>query len=151
MPTQKQMREATKTAIQAAAPTAKVISRNILDLVNNKWLTFLNSPADGKRLHGWCVTWEGGESDRYLYEYDAVISLFGAYEYRTGDDTSNSEDEWNAEVEAVLNRFVNPATQPSELSGLKGWTARAYVSDEPGKNIHVAEIKLIVSATLVYC
>lgn len=149
MATEKQIREAVKTAIEAAAPLAKVISRNILDLANNKWLNFLNSPNDGKKLHGYFVTWDGGESQPpYLRDYAAGISIFGAYEYRTGNDASNSEDEWNAEVEDVIERLINPATQPAELSGLSGWSARLYVSDEPGKNIHVAEIRLTVAATL---
>lgn len=149
MATEKQIREAVKTAIEAAAPLAKVVSRNILDLASNKWLNFLRAPNDGKKLHGYFVTWDGGESEPpYLRDYTATISIFGAYEYRTGDDSSNSEDTWNAEVEDVIERFINPTTQPAELSGLTGWSARLYVSDEPGSNTHIAEIRLSVSTTL---
>lgn len=149
MPTEKQIREAIKTSVIASAPAAVVISRDAVDWTNKKWLNWLNSPSDGGKLHGYLITWDGGESEPpYLQDYEAIISILGAYAWRFGNDSSNSSDEFSAEVEALITRLITPATRPTELSGLKSWGARVYVSDEPGYNIHVAKIQLITSATM---
>lgn len=149
MATEKQVREAIKTEIATAAPLAVVVSRNVLDLKSNKWLNYLNSPADGNRLHGWFVTWEGGEGALpQLNDADDVFYAFGAYAYRTGTDASNSEDEWGPEVEAVRARLLNSVTAPAALRGLKAWSLKTYVSDEPGHNVHIAELRLTVALTV---
>lgn len=149
MATEKQMREALKTAIETVAPTSIAISRDAVDWSNRKWINWLNSPNDGGRLHGYLITWDGGQSDRtYLHDYEAPFTILGAYAWRFGNDGSNSYDEFAAEIEAILTYLVTPATRPSEISGLNGWSARVYISDDVGKNIHLAEIRLSVSTSL---
>lgn len=149
MATEKQMREAIKTAIEAVAPTCIAISRDAVDWANRKWINWLNSPNDSGKLHGYLITWDGGQSDQtYLHDYESAFTILGAYAWRFGSDASNSYDEFAAEIEAILTYLVSAATRPAAISGLNGWTARIYISDEVGKNIHLAEIRLTVSTSL---
>ena len=118
MPTEKETREAIADLIRLAAPDAVVIPRNQLGLLADGDYAALINTATSK-IRGWVVKQNGAELTSqgqswadYRFSWDVVQ----VHEYRTGDDTTNSEDGFASERDAVILAFLNP-------SGVAGVTA----------------------------
>ncbi len=111
MPTEKQTREAIAAVIRLVAPDAVVIPRNQLGLLQDGDYAALISSTTAK-VRGWIITQNGvelvsqGQSwADYRYSWDVVQ----VHEYRTGDDTTNSEDAFASERDAAILAFLNPS------------------------------------------
>lgn len=149
MPTEKEIRQAIVTVVKAAAGNkAVVVGRNILGIPNNGWVGMLQSPRDAKRVHGWMVTMAGEEEPTQFLNNDEGRIRFHVwqfYEYRSGNDTSNSEDEASDERELVRNAFKAIATLPAALNGVQGLYFPVTIVKPVGeKAYHVTQGSLIV-------
>lgn len=115
MATEKAIREAIAAKIQTAAPLAVVIPRNILGIRQDAWLGMLQSSADNNRIRGWIVTEKAQaltEQRQSGAEYEMRFDVWQFYEYFTGDNTTNSEDIFSAEREAVILAFTGDLVSP---------------------------------------
>lgn len=110
MPTEKETREAIAALIGLAVPDAVVIPRNQLGLLADG--DFAALIATTGKIRGWIVTQSGAEllnqgqawAD-YRYHWDVVQ----IHEYKTGDDTTNSEDLFASDRNAVILAFLDPS------------------------------------------
>ncbi len=109
MATEIEIRNALRNVVAAAAPEAIVLARDILNVKQSGWLSALAKP--GKRVRGWMVTQSGYaifEQRNNAVEYQLWYDIWQFFQYRSGENTSNSEDEFSAEREAVIAPFINP-------------------------------------------
>jgi hypothetical protein len=91
-------------AIRAATTNSVVIPRNLMGEMVLGNYNALQSSSDANRIHGWFVSQSQDVMTRKFQgfaEYDAQFLVWQVYEYRTGDDTANSEMEFAAERELV--------------------------------------------------
>lgn len=111
MATEKQTREAIADLIRLAAPDAVVIPRNQLGLLaDGDFAALINTAAS--KIRGWIVTQSGAELIQQfsIYaDYRYTWRVVQIHEYKTGDDTTNSEDTFASERDAVISAFLNPA------------------------------------------
>lgn len=112
-----EIRNAIRSAIAAAAPAAKALARDLLNVREGGWLGVLHDA--GGRVRGWMVTQSGAslvEARHGGAEYALHFDVWQFFQYRTGENSSNSEDEFSAEREAVMAVFANPAALPAILA-----------------------------------
>lgn len=154
MPTEKQTREAIADLIRLAAPDAVVIPRNQLGLLaDGDFAALINTAAS--KIRGWIVTQSGAELIQQfsIYaDYRYTWRVVQIHEYKTGDDTTNSEDTFASERDAVISAFLNPAivsgiTQ-SVIDDLGNIGALSFSGSnsitvapgrEGGKRVHIAD------------
>lgn len=88
-------------------PAARVYAWNVLTHKLNEWPAWFETEAGGR--HGWVIKqaalaaqWKGsGGRDRQVLSYDVL----GFYDFRTGKDGDNSDDEFSVIREAVYDAF----------------------------------------------
>lgn len=155
MPTEKQTREAIADLIRLAAPDAVVIPRNQLGLLADGDFAALVSTSASNRLRGWIVTQSAAELIQQfsIYaDYRYTWRIVQIHEYKTGNDSTNSEDTFASERDAVISAFLNPAvvsgiTQPviDDLGNMGAITFSGANSitvapgREGGKRVHIAD------------
>jgi hypothetical protein len=153
MPTEKQTREAIAAVIRLVAPDAVVIPRNQLGLLADGDFAALLSTTTGK-IRGWVVTQSGAELIQQFNtyaDYRYTFRLVQIHEYKTGDDTTNSEDAFASEREDVMEAFLDPAnvtgitqTMLDNLGNINGVSFPAgsitvAPGREGGKRVHLAD------------
>lgn len=130
MATEQAIRYGIAQAIRDAAPGAIVVPRNILNIQDGGWLGILQSDEPTPRVHGWMVALAGQsvtEAESYGAEYELRYHVWQFFQYKTGVEGQNSEDEMSTEREAVIQAFSNPraltGTTPdgTALSELLAW------------------------------
>lgn len=154
MPTEKQTREAIADLIRLAAPDAVVIPRNQLGLLaDGDFAALINTAAS--KIRGWIVTQSGAELIQQfsIYaDYRYTWRVVQIHEYKTGDDTTNSEDTFASERDAVISAFLNPAivsgVTQSVIDNLGNIGALSFggansitvaPGREGGKRVHIAD------------
>lgn len=153
MPTEKETREAIADLIRLAAPDAVVIPRNQLGLLADGDFAALLSATTNK-IRGWVVTQSGSDLVQQFStyaDYRYTFRIVQVHEYKTGDDTTNSEDGFASEREAVLEAFLDPAnvtgitqTILDNLGNINGasfpaGSIQVAPGREGGKRVHVAD------------
>lgn len=154
MPTEKETREAIAAVIGLAAPDAVVIPRNQLGLLADGDFAALIS-ASLQKIRGWIVTQSGAElisQGQAWADYRFTWRVVQVHEYKTGDDTTNSEDAFASDRDAVLLAFLNPAGVVGITQGIIddlgnigalsfGGTNSITVAPgrEGGKRVHIAD------------
>ena len=143
MATEKAIREAIAAKIQTAAPTAVVVPRNILGIKDDGWYGLLQSPNDSNRVHGWMVTLGAQtlvENRQSGAEYSLKFLIWQFYQYRTGSNTANSEDEAGAEREAVIAAFLGSLASPlSWADPLELGLIDIFPTGDGSRLIHIAQ------------
>lgn len=153
MPTEKQTREAIADVIRLVAPDAVVIPRDQLGILADGDFATLLSPTTNK-IRGWVVTQSGSELVQQFStyaDYRYTFRIVQVHEYKTGDDTTNSEDAFASEREDVLEAFLDPAgvtgitqTILDNLGNINGasfpaGSIRIAPGREGGKRVHIAD------------
>lgn len=154
MPTEKQTREAIADVIRLVAPSAVVIPRNQLGLLADGDFAALLSTTTNK-IRGWIVTQSSAElisQGQVWADYRYVWRVVQVHEYKTGDDSTNSEDTFASERDDVIEAFLNPSgvtgiTQ-TVLDNLGNMGAISFSGTnaitvapgrEGGKRVHIAD------------
>lgn len=125
--TEAQIREAIKGVIATAAPNAVVFSWWNLHADMNAWpgkLTPL-SGADANKVHGYVITRRrtepiNGDFDGRIngckVRRDFNYSIIGIHFHETGNEDSNSDLTFNAELDAICDAFIVASSLPAALS-----------------------------------
>jgi hypothetical protein len=154
MPTEKETREAIAAVIGLAAPDAVVIPRNQLGLLaDGDFVALISSSL--QKIRGWIVTQSGAElisQGQAWADYRFTWRVVQVHEYKTGDDTTNSEDAFASDRDAVLLAFLNPAGVAGITQGIiddlgnigalnfAGANAISVIPGrEGGKRVHIAD------------
>lgn len=154
MPTEKETREAIATVIRLTIPDAVVIPRNQLGLLADGDFAALISPSTTK-IRGWIVTQSGAElltkGDAWA-DYRYIWRVVQVHEYKTGDDSTNSEDLFASDRDAVILAFLNPSAvvgiDATTLTNLGNIGALSFSGPnsitiapgrEGGKRVHIAD------------
>jgi hypothetical protein len=153
MPTEKETREAIAALIRLAVPDAVVIPRNQLGLLADGDFAALISTSATK-IRGWIVTQSGAEllnQGQAWADYRYTWRLVQVYEYKTGDDTTNSEDTFASDRDAVILAFLNPSAvtgiEQTVIDNLGDINAASFPAGsitvapgrEGGKRVHIAD------------
>lgn len=133
------IREAIAAQVQAAVGSSVVVlSRDILDVTTTGWLTVLRNEAT-QRIRGWTVTQSGAEGIEQRNrgaEYRLWFDVWQWFQYETGTDAVNSENQSSAERDAVIRVFSRvDAELPSILSN-------AGLLEFPPGSIGTAEVDI---------
>lgn len=152
MPTEKETREAIASLIGLAAPDAVVIPRNQLGLLADGDFAALIA-ASGK-VRGWIVTQSGAElisQGQAWADYRYTWRVVQIHEYKTGNSSTNSEDVFASERDAVILAFLNPSTVSASQSviddlgniGALSFAGANAITVAPGreggKRVHIAD------------
>lgn len=142
LPSDKDVRAAIKAVIAAAAPNAVVAGRWVLKFEPAQWPGLLKSSADSGRTHGYVITRSrtgpasllGVGRVKRLWAY----TILGLHYYETGTDTTNSEDLFKAEIDAIV-----AALDAGSIAGTKQVTEELVFFQEDLKQygtefVHVA-------------
>jgi hypothetical protein len=115
--TEAEMRAALEAEIQAAAPAAVVFSWWNLSGNESAWPGKLTpeTGADAGKVHGYVITRRRTFAER---ENPNCVRRFFTYQIRglrfheTGNRTANSDLAYNAELDAICERFANKSNLP---------------------------------------
>ena len=154
MPTEKETREAIADLIRLAAPDAVVIPRNQLGLLADGDFAALISTSTAK-IRGWIVTQSGAElltQGQAWADYRYTWRVVQVHEYKTGDDTTNSEDTFASDRDAVILAFLDPSAvtgvDQTVIDNLGNIGALSFAGAnaitvapgrEGGKRVHIAD------------
>ena len=111
-----------KTVVQAAAPLAVVFPWWCLGFDMSRWPGLLTSPDDDDRPHGWVITRMSilrTEAAQGLTDRRAVYAIWGFHDYSTGSEASNSEDLFQAELDAVADALGSDVVTGVHLEPLQ--------------------------------
>ena len=113
MTSDKDIREAIAAQIQIAAPLAIVWPRWVLGHDPGDWPAVMRSPADGGKVHGWCLTRRyvpvTGEMSNHVSTKPKYY-LSAVHYFLIGTNGDNSEDRFQAEIDAVIQQFAKHET-----------------------------------------
>src|SRR5215510_10256676 len=119
--TEAQIRAALRTVIANAAPNAVIFPWWVLGHDPNQWPGVLkpSSGPDVNKVHGYVFTRTLTEAERRnsqcvrrVFTYD----IWGFYFYdETSNNSSSSDVRFNAELDAINDSFIAPATLSPEL------------------------------------
>ena len=109
MTSDKDIREAIAAQIQIAAPLAIVWNRWVLGHDPGDWPAVMRSPNDANRVHGWCLTRRiipvTGEMSNHVSTKPKYY-ISAVHYHEIGTDADNSEDRFQAEIDAVIQQFA---------------------------------------------
>lgn len=110
LPSDKTIRLAIRAIIQTAAPKALVLTRWTLGSIENSgnWPGELKSPEDSGKVHGYVITREdlmGRKRKGSLIPRFWTYTIFSLHYHNGGTDAANSEDSFNAEIDAIVASF----------------------------------------------
>jgi hypothetical protein len=149
--TERDVRVALAAVIAGAVPLALVYNRWILAFDPGQWAGLLRSPADGGRVNSWTVTRRavseekiGNNCVRAVWFYDVI----GYYGYSTGDDTSSSEDQFQADVDAVCAAVAAAGLDPAIGRNDQLQFPMIEISSFGAELIHVARGRLSITPCL---
>lgn len=122
LPADKDVRIAIKAKIETGAPKAIVLRRWTLGPIeaSSEWPAILRSANDVNRTHGYVIVRpenDGEENGLHRITRLWTYTIFGLHYYETGDDSLNSEDLFNAELDAITAEFDLVAS--STIGGAK--------------------------------
>jgi hypothetical protein len=118
--TEAAMRAALEAEIKGAAPAAVVFSWWNLSGDDRTWPGKLTptTGADAGKVHGYVITRRRTYAERYN---PACVRRFFTYQIRglrfheTGNRTANSDLAYNAELDAICERFANKSSLPDAI------------------------------------
>lgn len=155
MATEKEMREAIRDLIATAAPDAIVIPRNILGIKNDAWLNMLQSPSDSNRVRGWFISQRALqliEQRTGAAEYDVIYDVWQFYQYYTGSNTTNSEDVFSAERDAVTVALAAVLPDPlTRAKPLEFSLIDLFPVGQAGMLMHIAQGTIAIGNVTVTC
>jgi hypothetical protein len=144
--------------IRAVTTNSVVIHWNILDEIRKGNYAMLQSPEDANRIHGWIIAQTGDPLARQYQgfaEYDAKFVLVQVYEYRTGNNTSNSEMEFQAERELVKRELSRDLPAPLDSieppSFAEGDIGLSPATAENRKPVHIAKATVTAKGLKTEC
>lgn len=118
-----QIRAAIKDLITNAYGTATVFKWNALSHRLDEWPGMLRATdfATSGKTHGWVIKrsgaasdWKGLNRDRTTWIYD----VWGFYGFRTGNEASNSDDEFSAILQTIYYAVMAvPTLNVAEVEG----------------------------------
>lgn len=109
MPSDHEIRTAIAGVVETAAPNAIVFSWWVLGFDVGQWAGLLASADDSNRSHGWVITRKAilrEEGPNGVTDRTATYAVWGFHYYTTGNETANTEDVFQAEVDAVADALV---------------------------------------------
>lgn len=134
--------------IAGAAPTARVIPRNVLGEI--RLGNFAMVEVSGV-IHGWFVSYESRTLKAPYDEYDVGFLVWQVYGYQSGNDTANSEKSFIDEADAVLLAFTTYAgtlnVRPPTLFEV-GLFPRIGSN---GNSVHIAKGRCLVEGVKLGC
>ncbi len=137
--------------IQAAAPSAIVVPRNILgQLQQGQW----GMIQDGSnKIHGWVVTMIANPiTNEINLEYDPRFWVWQILQYDTGNDTVNSEKTFLDENDAVRNAFSPPLGDPLQNANPPSFDdMRTSPEGMGGALVHIARGFITVKGLSLFC
>ncbi len=117
MPSDHDIRVGIAAKVKLAAPLAVVFPWWCLGFDIPRWPGMLRSEDDSERAHGWVVTrraLDRTEANNGFFDTRATYAVWGFHYYATGNETANSEDLFQAELDAVA-----AALTPGAVSGVR--------------------------------
>jgi len=110
MATEVEIRTALADVIRLnVASIVTVLPRDIMNLTDVGWMNVLRDPSGF--IRGWTITQNGApplEPDQRGGRYRLWFDVWQWFQYRTGNDAQNSEDESSAERELIMLKFSRP-------------------------------------------
>lgn len=107
--TDKQVRTATRSLLETASgATTRVVPRWLVDLDPTDWASVVRSLTNDSKADGWMITRAKARSRRIgvaHWQHEWTYALWYFRGYRQGTDASNSEDELNVILAAVVQAF----------------------------------------------
>lgn len=153
-PSDSTIRDALGDAIATAAPLAVVYRWWVLGQDDSQWPGLLRSSldtdADGrKRVHGYVIT-RRGSTGEYVGNKTAARRthtywILGFHYYSTGTQSSNSEDTFSAEIDAIMDSLDDKASAVSALSRMEPVAWDFDLKSFGGELIHIARGVLTVT------
>lgn len=147
-PNDSQIRSTLRTLVQDAAPTAIVFPRWELGYNPVEWPGLIRSSNDNDRAHGWVITRRAIDAEKNgqrCPKRDYVYAVWGFHYYLTGDDATNSEDLFQAEVDAVCATLdTDLKTAHPELRLIEPIGFQLDLYGFGGELLHVAQGRLVV-------
>jgi hypothetical protein len=148
---ERDVRVALAGIIAAAVPLGLVYNRWVLAFDPGQWAGLLRSPADAGRVNSWMVTRRavaqekiGNNCVRAVWHYDVI----GYYGYATGNDTASSEDQFQADVDAVCKAVADAALDPAIGRNDQVQFPAITIEAFGGELVHVARGRLSITPCL---
>lgn len=147
------IRAAIASAIETAAPLARVYSWWVLGADENQWLGYMRSPSDTDsnnraRVHGYLVTRRGStaeyQGNRQLARRTHTYFIYGFHYYSTGTEDSNSEATFTAEIDAICDALDDKASLDTSLSRSQPIAWEFDLKPVGGELVHIARGTLTV-------
>jgi hypothetical protein len=148
-----EIQEAIAAVILAAAPTASVKARNILGKLEKGDWEMLRSAETPARIHGWVVTKIAHPlTNSTQLEFSPQYAIWQFMEYRTGDDSGNSEKDFLDEQDAVRTAFAPPLADPISAALPPSFDDMRPAKEGPnGRLIHIARGVVTIEGLNVRC
>jgi hypothetical protein len=119
MTSEQSIRDAIAAQVKIAAPLAVVWNHWVLGSEPTEWQAVMRSPDDANRVHGWCVTRRivpvTAEMSEHISTKPTYI-LSGVHYFFHGSNADNSENLWQAEIDAVIQQFAKHDTAAAVIA-----------------------------------
>lgn len=123
----KTLRRQIASQIRIAAPLAIVWPRWVLGAEVRDWPAVMRSSLDSNRVHGWCVSRRTVPVTEEMSDHVSLsprYTISGVHYHLVGTDDDNTEDLFQAEIDAIIAQFAMHDETAIEIANHDGMQFR---------------------------